>query len=195
MRGSSAHSLSVMVGRAISIQGLISPITLPKGQIINGGNYANRMLRDHHLPEIAAASRGKRFVSEQDQARPRSAQETVKWLGRHMKRHKLMQWPGKGADICPLDYGVWNQVQEKVWADKPKSLIELRVSALKHLTTYPNEAINNATQSFPKRLRALVAENRGFFEYEPDEGVGGGEKTRALRELRIPPPPPPNAES
>ena len=64
----------------------------------------------------------------------------------------------------PLGYGVWNQVQEKQWADKPKSPIEPRVSALKHLATYPNEAINNAIRPFPARLQALVAENGGYFE-------------------------------
>ena len=147
--------------------------------MINGENYTNSMSRDHFLPEIAAASRGKRFVFQQDQARPHVAQETVKWLGRHMEHHKLMQWPGRGADICPLDYGVWNHLQEKVWADKPKSLIELRVSALKHLTTYPNEAINNAIRSFPKRLRALVAENGGYFEYKLEKGKGRGREEKS----------------
>ena len=67
-------------------------------------------------------------------------------------------------------------MQKKVWADKPKSLIELRVSVLKHLTTYPNEVINSAIRSFPKRLRALVAENGEYFGYKLEKGQGGGRR-------------------
>ena len=84
-------------------------------------------------------------------------------MNRHMKGW-LKPWMNKGADLNPLDYRIWSQVQEKVWADKPATLINLRAPALKHLIEFPTEGIRNSIRTFPKRLRMRIQENGGYFE-------------------------------
>ena len=138
--------------------------------MVTGEYYANSMLRGHYLPGIAVASRSKRFAPRQDQARPRVAQETIKWLDCRMRHHRSMQCSGKWADFRPLDYGVWNQVQGNVWTDKTKSLSDPRASPLKTLTAYPGEAVDNAIRPLQERLQELVAERGGYFEYKLEKG-------------------------
>ena len=86
-------------------------------------------------------------------------------MGRNMKPH-LRSWPSKGADLCPLDCGAWNQVQGQVWKDEPKTMVELRISALRHLVAYPQECIEKAIRSFPKRRAMCVGAEGGWFEYK-----------------------------
>ena len=69
---------------------------------------------------------------------------------------RLRPWPKKGADPCPLDCGVWNQVQEQVWEDEPKTMVELRISALRHSVAYSQECIKEAIRSFPERCAMRV---------------------------------------
>ena len=154
MKGVTAHPVSLMVGRRVSSQGRIQPHFAPKGVYING---------DYYWEQIKLAAGDEHFLLQQDQAKPRYTPENQAWLNRHMKGW-LKPWMNKGAYLNPLDYGIWSQVQEKVWADKSATLINLRASALKHLIEFPTEGIRNSIRTFPKRLRMRIQENGGYFE-------------------------------
>ena len=72
--------------------------------------------------------------------------------------------PNKGADMCPLDYGCWSIIQEKVWADGCLTLLELRASILKHIAEMPDDAIHNCIRAFPKRVAACNDAEGSYFE-------------------------------
>ena len=121
------------------------------------------MLASHFYPQIRIAAGDQPFVWMQDQAKPHVAAATQKWLGRHMKGW-LKCWPSKGGDINPLDYVVWSQAQESIWADKPATMLELRTSILRHLTAFPDEKIHKCVAAFPKRVRLCIEAKGGYFE-------------------------------
>ena len=77
---------------------------------------------------------------------------------------RLEIWQNKGADMCPLDYGCWSILQEKVRADKNLTLLELRASVLKHITEMPDDAIRNCVRAFPKRVAACNDAEGSYFE-------------------------------
>ena len=84
---------------------------------------------------IAAEDRP--FACAQYQAELHVAAATPKWLDRHMKG-QLKCWPNKGGGLNPLDYGLWSQVRESIWADKPATMLELRTPILRHLAASPD---------------------------------------------------------
>ena len=119
MKGVTAHPVSLMVGRRVSSQGRIQPHFAPKGVYING---------DYYWERIKLAAGDEHFLLQQDQAKPRYTPENQAWLKRHMKGW-LTPSMNKGADLNPVNYGIWSRVQEKVWAEHPETLMYLGASA------------------------------------------------------------------
>ena len=163
VRGCPSHCVQVMVGWCISLQGRIQPYFLPKSTTIDADHYRDRMLAECYYPQIKLAAGARKFVFQQDRARPHFTPENCKWLDRHMKGW-LKIWPNKGADMCPLDYGCWSIIQEKVWADGCLTLLELRASILKHIAEMPDDAIHNCIRAFPKRVAACNDAEGSYFE-------------------------------
>ena len=155
-----------MAAWAISLQGRIQLFFLTKGQMVDAASYAEQILADHSLPQITFAARAQKFGWQQDLARPHIAKSAFRRLNRNMKGH-LNGWPSKGADLNPLDYAVWSQIQESAWQDKPSTHIELRTSAMRHLAASPTDHVESAIRAFPKRLQMRVLEQGGYFEYRP----------------------------
>ena len=52
------------------------------------------------------------------------AMEAIVLLKRNMRPH-LRPRRSKRADLCPSEYGVWDQVQEQVWKDEPRTMVDL----------------------------------------------------------------------
>ena len=62
----------------------------------------------------------------------------------------------RGGGLNLLDYGIWPQIEARVWDDKPQTLIDLRTSILKHISEFPQEAIEKCILSFPKRMATCI---------------------------------------
>ena len=97
MKGVTAHPVSLMVGRRVSLQGRIQPHFAPKGVYINGDYYREHMLAGCYYPQIKLAAGDEHFAFQQDQAKPHCAPQNQAWLNRHMKGW-LKPWMNKGAD-------------------------------------------------------------------------------------------------
>ena len=123
----------------------------------------DRMLAERYYPQIKPAAGARKFVFQQDRARPYFTPENCKWLDRHMKG-RLKFWPRKSADMCPLEYGCWSILQGKVRADKNLTLLELRASVLRHSTETPDDAKRNCVRAFPKRVAACNDADGSYFE-------------------------------
>ena len=141
-------------------------ISPEKKTFIDGDCYRGDFLSSYH-PQItlAASNKGQPFVFQQDKATPHGTPENVAWLNRNMKGW-MQNWSGKGADLNPLDYCVWNALQEKVWADMCKTQLELKASILKHVLEFPQDCIERAIDAFPRRLQMCLGEEGGYFEHK-----------------------------
>ena len=86
----------------------------------------------------------------------------MKWLDQHMKGW-IKPWMSKGGGLNPLDYGIWPQIEARAWDDKPQTLIDLRTSILKHISEFPQDAIEKRILSFQKRTAmCILEEGRNF---------------------------------
>ena len=67
--------------------------------------------------------------------------------------------------MCCLDYSIWSVLQEQVWSDQCKTMVELRASVLRRISEYPQSKIDKAIDSFLKRVKACQAASGGYFEH------------------------------
>ena len=65
----------------------------------------------------------------------------------------------------PLDYAIWSNIREKVWSDACNRKLQLNASISKHLSEYPQSAIDKAISSFAKRVSARRSVQGGYFEH------------------------------
>jgi len=77
------------------------------------------------------------------------------------------EWPPNSPDLNPLDYHVWGAMLEsyKSFQPKPENIDELKKVPPLILDQLPQDLINKAILSFPKRLRACVKGGGGHFEH------------------------------
>ena len=90
------------------------------------------MLAGHYHPQIKMAAAGRKFRFMQDRASSHYSKNTVRWLDRNMQGW-IKEWPAKGGDLNPLDFGIWSTIQQKVWDDEPKTRQELQACVMKHI--------------------------------------------------------------
>ena len=88
---------------------------------------------------------------------------TQKWLDRHMETRPKC-WPSEGRGLNPLDYSLWSQERESIWADKPAAMLELRTSTLRHLAASPDEKNRRCVAPYPTRCRLCIVARQGDFE-------------------------------
>ena len=72
----------------------------------------------------------------------------------------------RGGGLNLLDYGIWPQIEARVWDDKPQTLIDLRTSILKHISEFLQDAIEKCIPSFPKRMAMCIQEEGENFEHK-----------------------------
>ena len=63
-----------------------------------------------------------------------------------------------------MDYSLWSQERESIWADKPAAMLELRTSTLRHLAASPEEKNRRCVAPYPKRARLCIVARQGHFE-------------------------------
>ena len=78
----------------------------------------------------------------------------------------MRYWPGKGADLNPLDYGVWGTLQERVWADKCATYLDLKTSVLKHVAEFSDAEISACVLSFPGRAKLCKEAEGGYIAHK-----------------------------
>ena len=115
-------------------------------------HYASEATASHFCPQIRIAAGDQPFAWKQDQAEPRVAAATQKWLDRHMQG-RLKIRPSKGGGLDPLDYGIWSQVRESIGADRPATMLELRAPIPRHLAAFP-EAKTVSASRLPRNASA-----------------------------------------
>ena len=154
-----------MIGWRVSLQGRIKPYVLPPKTYIAEDVRIEQMLEGRYMPQIQHANGGRPYVFAQDRAPAHYASKTVQWLNKNA-RGRLEERPAKGADMMPLDYSLWSQVQERAWADKCCTLLQLKASVHKHISEIPTSVIADAINAFEKRVRACLDAKGETFEHK-----------------------------
>ena len=73
------------------------------------------------------------------------------------------QWAPNSPDWNVMDYFAWPYLQSKACSRPHNSIAALKASLVREWDAIPQEFIQNAIDSFPKRLRKCIAANGGHF--------------------------------
>ena len=73
--------------------------------------------------------------------------------------------PPNSPDLNVLDFSVWGDFESKVWKHKPTDVESLKEAIKAEWAVYPQENIDNAIDSFKKRMKDIVEADGGHIEH------------------------------
>ena len=124
-----ATAQSMMVSVTVSSLGATQLQFLEPGVKVNGDYYRNTVLLNMLLPEIRSVF-GDYYLFQQDGAPAHRARDTVTMLQRETSEFICPQmWPPNSPDSNPVDYSIWDMLQERVYCSRIHDVKELK----KHL--------------------------------------------------------------
>ena len=102
----------VLVWLGVCGEGLTPPVII-EDRTIDAERYIDEIL------PIALKSDnkmlGKDWTYQQDGARPQTHRFSKKWCADHFPNFMSKdRWPPNSPDLCPLDYGLWNELAESM---------------------------------------------------------------------------------
>ena len=161
-----------MVWAAISARGKTPLVFVDQKTKIDRHVYMD-MLNNHLFPWAEANFGGDPWTFQQDGAPGHKAHETQEFLRQNCPdvitvdphwRNPIGEWPPNSPDLNPLDYAVWSILEEKA-CQKPHPSVESLKKALKKAwKEITLETLEKIVDNFPKRLKACVDANGGYFE-------------------------------
>ena len=113
------------------------------------------------LREMNNLSRGD-HVFLQDGARSHTAKATLEYLNENCPAYvKPDHWPPNSPDLNALNFAVWGRFEKKVWKNKLHDVEILKHTIIKEWRDYSQEIIDNAIDSFHKRIKV----DGGYIEH------------------------------
>ncbi|RVE45804.1 hypothetical protein evm_009554 [Chilo suppressalis] len=88
----------------------------------------------------------------------RRAQDWLAALEIDFIRHE--DWPSSSPDLSPLDYKIWQHLEEKACSKPHPNLESLKTSLIKAAADIVMDLVRAAIDDWPRRLKACI-QNRG----------------------------------
>ena len=76
---------------------------------------------------------------------------------------KPVDWPPNFPDLNVLDFAIWSNLEKKVWKNKPHDVESLKQAIIKAWRDSLQQIINNAIDSFHKKLRQIIKTDGGIY--------------------------------
>ncbi|CAG4965528.1 unnamed protein product [Parnassius apollo] len=77
-------------------------------------------------------------------------------------RHE--DWPSSSPDLHPLDYKIWQHLEEKACSKPHPNLESLKTSLIKAAADIDMDLVRAAIDDCPRRLKACIQNHGGHFE-------------------------------
>lgn len=159
------HPTSVMVWWGVSYHGVTPIHFCETGVKTSAKVYQEGVLEKVVKPLSDDLFDGIDWVFQQDSAPAHKAKTTQAWLQNNVPCFIAHQdWPSGSPDLNPLDYGLWNILEEKACKKRHRNLDALKRSILKAADEIPIETIRTYIDDFPKRLKLCIDNKGGHFE-------------------------------
>ncbi|CAK1588447.1 unnamed protein product [Parnassius mnemosyne] len=94
---------------------------------------------------------------QQDSAPAHRAKGTQDWLAARdfdFIRHE--DWPSSSPDLNPLDYKIWQHLEEKACSKPHPNLESLKTSLIKAAADIDMDLVRAAIDDWPRRLRTVA---------------------------------------
>ena len=118
------------------------------------------------LPEMHNMSGEAGFIFQQDGARCHTSRQSIAFL--HDNVPELVEpdmWPPNSPDLNPLDYCIWDLLQEMVWHNRTiRNLDELKAEITRQWDNIQQDVIDRAIHNLPLRINNAIAQLGGHFE-------------------------------
>lgn len=155
------HSPKVIVWAAMSGEGLIGPYFFEdqrgRALTVNSERYCV-MLRNFLAPQLQEFEG---FNAEtwfqQDGATCHTSNQSLAVVNqlfpeKVISRRGTINWPPRSPDLTPLDYFMWGYLKQKVYANKPRTLLQLKHNIRTEMAAISGEMCRRVVANFRFRL-------------------------------------------
>lgn len=159
------HPSSVMVWLGVSYAGVTSMHFCEKGVKTSAKVYQDTVLTNIVKPLSHTMFLNQHWVYQQDSAPAHKAKSTQAWLASNkidFIRHE--DWPSSSPDLNPLDYKIWQYLEEKVCSKPHANLDSLKKSLATAVANIDMKVVRESIDDWPRRLQACVDNYGGHFE-------------------------------
>lgn len=164
VRTHQAHQKGVMVWAAISYRGSMGPIFVEPGAKINQDYYIEAILTPmiKWYWKLYPDGDG---VFHQDSAPAHTGQKTLAFLrSNNIKFITPDRWLPNSPDLAPCDFFLWSYLKTQVNKRKVTTIGGLQRVIKEELQKIPQDTINRALESWPRRVRQCYIANGGHIE-------------------------------
>ena len=159
----SIHALLQYPNSAVQTSSLLSK----PGAKINGQYYPDVLLMQKLLPAIRSIA-GDVFVFQQynDNAPALRARDTIELLCSKTPQYiSPDMWPANSPDFNPIDYRIWDMLQENVYRAPIHNTDELQKRLIATWAEFQHSMVDDAVVQCRKRLEACIRAERSHFEH------------------------------
>ena len=107
---------------------------------------------------------------QQDGATPHTSKESLVWLqqrfpDRVISRRCDPQWSPYSPDLNPPDFYLWGYFKDRVYANNPQSIPDLKATITAAIRVIPGEECGRVIQNFARRIQECLQRRGAHFEY------------------------------
>ena len=127
------------------------------------------MLRDKFLPAIAHRNLNSTYF-QQDGAPAHYGRIVRDWLdttfpNRWIGRRGPIEWPARSPDLTPPDFFLWGVLKDKVFAQRPRTISELREVIIQECERIEPQLCQKVVRSVVRRYKDCIQADGNQFEH------------------------------
>ena len=165
MRYWSATNLNVLLETPLHPQKVTVWCSFHAGGVI--GERYRAMLEDYLWPELDGLDINDMWF-QHDGATSRTTRVTIdllkgKYGERVISRNGPVEWPPRSCDLTPLDFFLWGHIKSLVYANKPKSLNDLKDKLQREIANVPVKMCARVVGNWVPRIDRCKRANIEFY--------------------------------
>ena len=107
---------------------------------------------------------------QQDGATPHTSKESLAWLqqrfpDRLISRRCDPQWSPYSPDLNPPDFYLWGYLKNRVYANNPQSIPDLKAAITAAIRAIPREECGRVIENFARRIQVCLQRRGAHFEH------------------------------
>ena len=107
---------------------------------------------------------------QQDGATPHTSKESLAWLqqrfpDRLISRRCDPQWSPYSPDLNPPDFYLWGYLKDRVYANNPQSIPDLKAAITAAIRAIPREECGRVIKNFSRRIQMCLQRRGAHFEH------------------------------
>ena len=167
------HSERVTVWAGIGSRGIIGPFFFEEhGENVTVTKERYVAILELFWKELTDLYPGlmSKFWFQQDGASSHTSIMSQNWLKDHFQSRVVslkmdLQWPPHSPDLSPPDFFLWGHLKDKVYKDKPETLLELKESIREEIRVIPRSMCKRVMANFVMRLKKCLEQNGAHVEH------------------------------